>query len=122
MLWAALRLPHFAIEIREPRDEQPAAICERIRSHRILIATNEGARNHNIVAGLSAPQALLKDPNVKFHDRAKNEERRSLRALADWALQFSSTVHQDLDRWLLWIEIGASLRYFDGLARICSHI
>ena len=122
MLWAALRFPHFAIEIREPRDEQPAAICERIRSQRILVAANEAARKEGITAGLSAPQALLKDPHLKLIERAKSDERRSLRALADWALQFSSTIHHELERSLLWIEIGASLRYFDGLALICGHI
>jgi protein ImuB len=122
MLWAALRFPHFAIEIRAPRDEGPAAICERVRSQRILIAANEAARGRGIQPGLSAPQALLKEPDLKLIERAKSDERRSLRALADWALQFSSTIHQDLERWLLWIEIGASLRYFDGLAVIGGHI
>jgi protein ImuB len=122
MLWAALRFPHFAIEIRAPRDEEPAAVCERSRSQRILIASNEAARDRGILAGLTAPQALLKEPNLRLIERAKSDEKRSLRALADWALQFSSTIHQDLERWLLWIEIGASLRYFDGLALIGGHI
>lgn len=122
MLWAALRFPHFAIEIRAPREDGPVAICERIRSQRILIAANQAARDCGVQAGLSAPQALLKEPNLKLIERAITDERRSLRALADWALQFSSTIHQDLERWLLWIEIGASLRYFDGLALIGGHI
>jgi protein ImuB len=42
--------------------------------------------------------------------------------LADWSLQFSSTVHVEPARWLIWLEIGASLRYFEGLPALRSRI
>jgi protein ImuB len=43
------------------------------------------------------------------------QEKHALKALASWAGQFSSCVCLDVERWLLWLEIGSSLRYFGGL-------
>jgi protein ImuB len=43
------------------------------------------------------------------------QEKHALKALASWAGQFSSCVCLDAERWLLWLEIGSSLRYFGGL-------
>jgi protein ImuB len=43
------------------------------------------------------------------------EKKHALKALASWAGQFSSCVCLDAERWLLWLEIGSSLRYFGGL-------
>ena len=45
-----------------------------------------------------------------------------MRALADWAHQFTSEVCLDVPRRLLWLEIGESLRYFAGLPALCSQI
>jgi protein ImuB len=43
------------------------------------------------------------------------QEKHALKALASWAGQFSSCVCFDTERWLLWLEIGSSVRYFSGL-------
>jgi protein ImuB len=43
------------------------------------------------------------------------QEKHALKALASWAGQFSSCVCLDAERWLLWLEIGSSLRYFGCL-------
>ena len=43
------------------------------------------------------------------------QEKHALKALANWAGQYSSCVCFDAERWLLWLEIGSSLRYFGGL-------
>jgi protein ImuB len=71
---------------------------------------------------MEATRALLKEPGLRLIERSKPDERRALRALADWALQFSSTVHVDPARWLIWLEIGASLRYFEGLPALQARI
>ncbi len=52
---------------------------------------------------------------MKLIDRSCVQEQAALEALAGWAEQFSNKVCMDVDRWLIWIEIGASLRYFQGL-------
>jgi protein ImuB len=122
MLWMAVRFEHFPVELRQPRDTGKLAITDRVGARRLVIASNEAARDAGIVVGMPATTALLKEPELRLVDRSKSAERRALRALADWALQFSGVVCLDVPRWLLWLEIGASLTYFDGLPTLRSRI
>lgn len=121
MLWLCLRFAHLPVELR-PREIDMLAVTDRIRARRVVIAANEPARHAGIEAGMEATRALLKQPGLRLVDRSKSEERRALRALADWSLQFSSTVHLESARWLIWLEIGASLRYFEGLPALRARI
>ena len=50
------------------------------------------------------------------------QDKHALKALASWAGQFSSCVCFDTERWLLWLEIGSSLRYFSGLAVLLEKV
>jgi protein ImuB len=50
------------------------------------------------------------------------QEKHALKALAGWAGQFSSCVCFDTERALLWLEIGASLRYFSGLPALLEKV
>ena len=50
------------------------------------------------------------------------QEKHALKALASWAGQFSSCVCLDVERWLLWLEIGSSLRYFGGLNMLLEKV
>jgi protein ImuB len=122
MLWMGLWFEHLPIELRQPRDANRCAITDRIGPHRIVIAANAQARLGGIQAGMQATAALLQEPELRLIERTKSEERRAFRALADWSLQFSSLICLDLARWLLWIEIGASLRYFEGLPTLKARI
>ena len=122
MLWLCIRFPQLAIELRQPRDLGSTAVAERVGPRRLILACNEGARLAGVEVGMTAPQALVKDPELRLLDRAKGDERRALHALADWALQFSSEICVDPTRWCLWIEIGASLRYFGGLPALGKRI
>ena len=88
----------------------------------MIIAANKLARSAGIHAGMQVPHALLREPELRLIDRCKADERRALRALADWSLQFSSTVHLEPGRWMIWLEIGASLRYFEGLPMLRTRI
>jgi protein ImuB len=45
-----------------------------------------------------------------------------MKAVAAWAEQYSSIVHFDERRWMLWIEVGASLSYFSGLDALRQHV
>ena len=45
-----------------------------------------------------------------------------MNALACWAHQFTSDVVLDTPRWMLWLEVGSSLRYFNGLSTLYGHI
>jgi protein ImuB len=50
------------------------------------------------------------------------QEKHALKALASWAGQFSSCVCLDTERSLLWLEIGASLRYFSSLSLLLEKV
>jgi protein ImuB len=50
------------------------------------------------------------------------QEKHALKALASWAGQFSSCVCLDAERWLLWLEIGSSLRYFGSLNALLEKV
>jgi hypothetical protein len=80
------------------------------------------ARGAGIAVGMHAATALLQEPELRLVDRSKSDERRALRALADWALQFSGAVSLDVRRWILWLKIAASLTYFEGLSALRSRI
>src|SRR5258708_3263241 len=122
MLWMAVRFDHFPVELRQPRDTGKIAITDRGGARRLVIASNEPGRDAGIARGMPAQTALLKEPELRLVDRSKSAERRALRAVADWALQFSGVVCLDVPRWLIWLEIGASLTYFDGLPTLLSRI
>ena len=121
MLWLCLCFAHLPVELR-PREVDMFAVTDRIRSRRVVIAANESARQAGIETGMDATRALLRQPELRLIDRSKSDERRAMRALADWSLQFSSTVHLEPARWLIWLEVGASLRYFAGLAALRARI
>ncbi len=64
---------------------------------------------------MDATTALALVPTLKLIERSKSQERASMNALAALAEQFSPVVYLDVDRWMVWVEIGASLHYFQGL-------
>lgn len=122
MLWICLHLPHLAVELRSTGDAFPLAVTEGNGSRRCVIACNKHARASGIAAGMDAPSSLMREPALQLIDRSKSDERRAMNAIAGWAQQFTGDVCLDTARWLVWLEVGASLRYFSGLAAVHSRI
>ncbi len=122
MLWTGLHLPHLAIELRQPDEPVPLAITEGTGARRRVIACNATARASGIAAGMDAPSSLMREPGLRMIDRSRADERHALNAIAAWAQQFTSDVCLDLARWMVWLEVGSSLRYFNGLSRIHGRI
>jgi protein ImuB len=116
-----MRFVHLPVELW-PRTAEKLAVVDRIGGRRVVMAANEAARAAGIEAGCLLTTALLEEPELRVEERNRLDERRALRALADWSLQFSSCIHVDLIRWLVWIEVQASLRYFGGLAALRSRV
>ncbi len=114
MLWLCLHFPYLPIELRQPPDPGAAAIAGRIGARRILIAANAEARVRHVDAGLDAISAVARIPELTLIEREPASEKRALRALAVWSEQFSSQICLDPQRFLLWLEAGASLHYFGG--------
>jgi protein ImuB len=121
VLWLALYFPYFALELRQSLDA-PLAIIEKHGSRRYLIAVNAAARAAKLHRGLDAATALARLPTLKLIERSKSAELHAMKAVAAWAEQYSSTVHFDERRWMLWFEVGASLAYFGGLDALRQHV
>lgn len=121
MLWVSLLLPHLAIELRPPQ-AGPIAITDGAGARRCLIACNTSARESGISAGSDVPSAMMREPNLQLIPRLKGDERRAIQAIASWSHQFTSDVCLDTARWTLWLEVGASLRYFNGLTTVFAQV
>ena len=122
MLWVSVFLPHLAIELRQPPYAGAVAITDGVGARRRVVACNVAARAAGIAPGMDVPAAMLRDPGLSAVDRSKADERRALHAVACWAHQFTSDVCIDLTRWTVWLEVGASLRFFNGLATLYGRI
>src|SRR5688500_1939986 len=122
MLWLCLFLPQFPLELRQPAETGLAAIAQRKGSRRFLSACTPEAQAAGIAPGLDAITALTREPGLRLIERSPAQEKQALKALAAWADQFSGFVCFDLERRLLWMEIGSSLRYFGGLDALLERV
>ena len=122
MLWVSLHLPHMALELRQPQESEPLAVTDGAGAQRRIIACNTAALEAGIALSMDAPSAMMREPQLRMFDRSRADERRAAAAIACWAHQFTSDVCMDAARWMLWLEVGSSLRYFNGLATIHAQI
>jgi protein ImuB len=122
MLWLSLYLPHWAAEIGADADPSPLAVTQGRGTRRRLIACNPAARAAGVQVPLDVPTALLRLPSLRLIERRLLEEQRALEALAAWAHQFTADVCLDLARSSLFLELGASLNYFHGIAPLQHRI
>lgn len=122
MLWLGLHFPYLPLQSREPVDVQATVIAERNGRRRTLIACNKSACAAGLAVGMDATTALLCLPTVKILARARRSERAALLALCGWAEQFSSVICMDAERWMLWMEVGGSIRYFHGLSALRQQV
>jgi protein ImuB len=121
MLWLCLYLPQFALEL-QPSAPGPVAVAEHHGARRRLIACNAASLAAGLHNGLDATTARLRLPHLELFERSKSREHAAFKALGAWAGQFSSMVCFDAERWLLWIEVGASLRYFNGMTALLHNV
>lgn len=118
MLWVSLHLPHLAVELRQPQQSGPLVVTDGTGARRHVIACNTTALEAGITIGMDAPSSMMREPQLHMFDRSKADERRATLALACWAHQFTSEVCLDAARWMLWLEVGSSLQYFNGLTTL----
>lgn len=122
MLYICLSLPQLPLEARQPVSDDPVAVVDRRGAKRWLVACNGACSDAGIGPGMDATTALAICPTIRLIERSRPEERETLKSLAGWAEQFSSSVCFDADRLLLWIEIKTGLRYFGGIEVIRSRV
>lgn len=118
MLWFALQLPLFPIEsLGHGATSGAIGIIEQQR----IPFLNRAAREAGIQPHMSPSEARALTDDILLLPRRRQAEARGLRHLADWAYQFSGHVSPRTPDGLL-LEIGGSLRLFDGLEPLCRQI
>jgi protein ImuB len=122
MLWVSLHLPHLAMELRQPQQPGPLAVTDGTGARRRVIACNTTALEAGIAIGMDAPSSMMREPELRMFGRSKADERCATLAVACWAHQFTSDVCLDVARWMVWMEVGSSLRYFNSLATVHAQI
>lgn len=122
MLYLCLSLPQLPLEARQPASDEAVAVTDRRGPRRWLIACNAACYENGIRPGLDATTALSLRPHLQLLERSHPQELEALKSLASWAEQFSGWVSFDSVRLLLWLEIGSSLRYFQGMEPLRSRI
>lgn len=121
MLWLALYLPQLPLEsIATGVDDShahPRVIYQTHGSQQSVYRLNAAAADRGIERGmpLTAARSLCND--LAAFERNPDHETSALRGLALWALQFTSKVSLEPPHGLI-LEVGASLKLFDGLQNI----
>jgi len=123
MLWTCLLLPSLPLDIfaraASPADAaKPFAVATGGRTPRIVSA-NAGARNAGIRTGQLVSASLALSPDLVLRDRDPDAETAALAAVATWATQFTPVVALAPPDAVL-VEIGGSLRLFDGLPKLTA--
>ncbi len=119
MLWAAIVLPHLALDgvlRRYATPEAPLALVTGPSQRRILLAVNAIAHAAGLRPGLSlnAAHALLPQFEICAYDAAENA--RLLQLLAAWAYRYSSLVRLEGEDAIV-LEVKASLGLFGPWSR-----
>jgi protein ImuB len=125
MLWACLLLPSLPLDIfaraQSPADAaKPFAVATGGRTPRIVSA-NAGARDAGIRTGQLVSASLALSPDLVLRDRDSDAETAALAAVATWATQFTPAVALAPPDAVL-VEIGGSLRLFDGLPKLTARL
>ena len=115
MLWLALYLPRFPLEVltRGENDTAPRAVVEQQQ----ILLRDDSAAALGVEPGMGRPAAMALAPGLRLFRASPERERQALARLADWCLQFSSQVSRQPPAGIL-LEIGGSLRLFGGLPRL----
>jgi protein ImuB len=123
MLWACLRFPGlaFSAAFAATSEAGPSALLDTRSRQRLIAAANAEAATAGVRRGqsLAAARALCPALDVRPRDRAA--ESRLLAELAAWCYQFSGHVSLVPPAAIL-LELGASLRLFDGWPLIAERL
>ena len=118
-LWLALLLPALPLEALVRADGREAALA--VLAAGGGQARSDAARRAGVCAGMRHGGALALCPGLRTLPREAEAEARALEGLAAWAGQFTSRVSLQPPDGLL-LEIGGSLRLFDGLDPLLERI
>jgi protein ImuB len=118
-LWIGLYLPRLPLEVFSPNwsGDAGSVVLEQER----VLAASPLARAAGVQAGMRRGGVLMLMPQARLHERAPEREAEALNAVAMALLQYTPLVTLAEESTLL-IDIGASLRLFGGIRKLCSRI
>jgi protein ImuB len=125
MLWACLFLPSLSLDVfaraQSPADSaKPFAVATGGRTPRVVSA-NASAHEAGIRTGQLVSASLALSPQLVLRNRDVDAEAAALAGVATWATQFTPAVALALPDAVL-VEIGGSLRLFDGLLKLTARL
>lgn len=116
-LWLCVHLPRLAVDVLPVRPGIPCAAVETENNRARVTACNDAAARHGVRPGMPLGAALSLCAELDARDRDRRAECERLNDIAAAAWQLSATVSlYDTDSVVL--EIGASLKLFNGLAGV----
>ncbi|MCS0607105.1 DNA polymerase Y family protein [Massilia solisilvae] len=118
-LWIGLCLPQLPLEVFSPHWSADAGsvVLEQER----VLAASPAARAAGVQIGMRRGGVLMLEPDARLHERDPAREAEALNAVALALLQYTPLVTLAEEATLL-MDIGASLRLFGGIRRLCSRV
>jgi protein ImuB len=118
-LWIGLYLPQLPLEVFSPNWSADAGsvVLEQER----VLAASPRARAGGVQLGMRRGGVLMLDRDVRLHERGPEREAEATNAVALALLQYTPQVTLAEESTLL-MDIGASLRLFGGIRKLCSRI
>ncbi|WP_460826820.1 Y-family DNA polymerase, partial [Massilia terrae] len=118
-LWIGLYLPQLPLEVfSQPWSSDPGSVV--LEQERVL-AVSPAARAAGVLPGMRRGSVLMLMPEARLHERDPARETEALGAVALALLQYTPLVTEGEEATLL-MDVGASLRLFGGVRRLCSRI
>jgi protein ImuB len=118
-LWIGLHLPLLPLECFRPRWCEPGAHAVIDREH--VVARTQQAAAGGVRLNMRRGGVAAVCPHAVLHERDAAREQAALDSIALALLQYTPEVAHAEERSLL-LDVGASLRAFGGLLRLCRLI
>ena len=121
-LWLYIHLPQLPLDILTRGDSEARAcvLCEARANRRHVILMNNAAARLGVRQGMPLNAAhILGD--ISVFEPAPALEKKALRQLCHWALQFSPII-SEVDNDGLLVEIKGSLKLFNGIDRLIAEV
>jgi len=115
-LWIGLYLPRLPLEVFCPNWSDD--LCSAVLEHEGVLAVSWRAQRMGVRPGMRRSGALMLAPEAHLHERAPQQEREALHAVAMAMLQYTPQVAEGEGATLL-LDVGASLRLFGGIRQLC---
>lgn len=127
-LWIGLYLPQLPLEVFSPRwrteGGEDGAGCDSgsvVLEQERVMAMSPAARAAGVQPGMRRGGVLMLLPEARILERSHAREAEALQAVAMAMLQYTPQVALAEEATLL-LDIGASLRLFGGIRRLCERV